>query len=64
MSKSKSKDKNLRAVMGIVDARSKRGILSRGANIYKGGSNAAHKGGGPQFGRPKKSAIVRKLYGR
>lgn len=61
---SKSKNKNLHAVMGIVDGRSKTGIFSRGANVYNGVSKAAHKGGGPQFGRPKKKAIVRRLYGR
>ena len=35
------------------DSRSTQGILSRGKNIYNGGSNAAHRGGGPQYGRPR-----------
>lgn len=44
-------------VLGIPDSRSLTGILSRGANVYKGASMSAHRGGGPQFGRPKKNQI-------
>jgi len=50
------------------DARGPVGILSRGKNIYNHGSNAAHMGGGPQFGRPRngsmqqfENAIARRL---
>lgn len=35
------------------DPRGKQGIYSRGMNVYNGGSNSAHSGGGPQFGRPR-----------
>jgi len=52
------------------DARGPVGILSRGANIYNSGSNAAHMGGGPQYGRPRngspqqfENAIARRLGG-
>lgn len=39
---------------GIQDSRGPKGILSRGKNVYNGGTSAAHSGGGPQFGRPRK----------
>lgn len=52
----------------MKDSRGPVGILSRGKPIYNGGSNAAHMGGGPQFGRPAngsmqqfENAIGRKL---
>lgn len=61
-----------RRLSGVQDARSMVGILGRGKNIYPGGSSAAHRGGGPQFGRPKgagdkvpkRSAIRRRLAQR
>lgn len=43
-----------RRLRGMKDPRSTVGIMSRGKNIYKGTSHAAHSGGGPQFGRPRK----------
>lgn len=51
-------------LLGLDDSRSTRGILSRGANVYKGGSASAHKGGGAQYGRPSKNAIQRRLRGK
>jgi hypothetical protein len=54
-------DSILKRVYGLVDARSRQGIYSRGKNVYRGGSAQAHKGGGKQFGRPKKSAIARRI---
>lgn len=42
---------------GKQDPRGPVGILSRGKPIYGGFSNAAHRGGGPQFGRPKKGSM-------
>lgn len=61
-----------RRLSGVQDHRSMVGILSRGKNIYNGGSSAAHRGGGPQFGRPTgakdkvpgRSAINRRLAQR
>lgn len=41
-----------RRMTGQGDSRGPSGILSRGTNVYNGGSPAAHSGGGPQFGRP------------
>lgn len=41
-----------RRLRGQKDSRSTQGIMSRGANVYNGGSNAAQRGGGSQFGRP------------
>lgn len=41
-----------RRLTGQPDARGPAGIMSRGSNVYNGGSSAAHSGGGPQFGRP------------
>lgn len=41
---------------GRQDPRGPVGLFSRGAPIYNGMSNAAHRGGGPQFGRPKKGS--------
>lgn len=51
----------LKELHGHKDSRSLKGILSRGANVYKGGSSRAHFGGGQQFGRPTKKAIKRRL---
>ncbi len=48
----------LKELMGLQDSRKRRGIYSRGRNIYRGGSTAAHRGGGVQFGRP---TIARRL---
>ena len=42
-------------LMGLQDAKGMRGILSRGKNVYNSTSNAAHSGGGIQYGRPKGS---------
>ncbi len=39
---------------GQRDARGMQGIFSRGKAVYNGGTSAAHSGGGPQFGRPRK----------
>lgn len=44
-------------LQGNKDSRGLQGILSRGTNVYNGGSTAAHSGGGPQFGRPKKNPV-------
>lgn len=46
----------LQKLRGLHDARSSRGILARGKNVYNGGSSAAHRGGGNQYGRPKKGS--------
>lgn len=54
-------DSLLKRIYGLTDARSKRGILSRGKNVYRGGLPNAHKGGGKQFGRPRKKAIAKRL---
>lgn len=51
----------MKELSGHQDSRSLKGILSRGANVYKGGSSRAHSGGGKQFGRPSKKAIKRRL---
>lgn len=51
----------LKKLQGISDPRSTKGIFSRGANIYNSGSHSAHSGGGPQFGRPSKKAIQRRM---
>lgn len=53
-------------LLGQVDSRGMQGIFSRGKNIYHGGTNAAHSGGGPQYGRPRKrpnlqNAIQRRM---
>lgn len=63
-----NQQKKQRELLGIQDARGPVGILSRGKPIYRGGSNAAHMGGGPQFGRPRngsmqqhENAIARRL---
>lgn len=47
----------LKRLNGEQDSRSMIGMLSRGKNIYNGGSKAAHSGGGAQFGRPKENLI-------
>jgi hypothetical protein len=52
-----------RKLMGVPDARGPVGILSRGANVYRGTSLHAHSGGGPQYGRPRKAAAMRR-FGR
>lgn len=49
---------------GEKDSRGPIGIFARGKNVYKGGSQAAHSGGGIQFGRPSKNAIRRRQQGR
>ena len=54
----------VRRLSGVKDSRGKIGIFSRGANIYNGGSKAAHKGGGVQYGRPRKEAIERRMRRR
>jgi hypothetical protein len=41
-----------RRLRGIHEPAGMVGILGRGRNVYGGGSNVAHSGGGPQFGRP------------
>lgn len=56
-----SMDKTIKILQGHHDARSLRGRMARGNNVYKGTSQAAHRGGGIQFGRPKKAAISRRL---
>ncbi len=61
-----------RRLGGLQDHRGPVGILSRGKNIYNGVSSAAHRGGGPQFGRPKgardrvpnRSAVTRRIAQR
>lgn len=47
-----------RRLMGLRQAGSMSGVLSRGKNIYNGVTYAAHSGGGPQFGRPRGSRDV------
>lgn len=44
-----------RRMTGQQDSRSTPGMLSRGSNVYNGGSPNAQSGGGPQFGRPPSS---------
>jgi len=46
-----------------TDPRGLQGIMSRGRNVYRGGSSAAHMGGGPQFGRPPSvpTALLRQV---
>lgn len=46
------KDALQRRLTGMRDSRSKQGIMSRGANVYKGGAPQARTGGGPNIGRP------------
>lgn len=53
------------------DSRGTTGEMARGKTIYSGGSTAAHRGGGPQFGRPvgakdkmKSSAVRRRIAAR
>lgn len=46
-----------RRLSGEQDSRGPKGIFSRGKNVYNGGTGAAHSGGGPQFGRPRKSVL-------
>ena len=50
----------MKKLMGLQDAKGMRGILSRGKNIYNSTSNAAHSGGGQQYGRPKGSKTKKK----
>ena len=59
-----SKDALLRRLSGIKDSRGAVGIAARGKNIYRGGSRAAHSGGGIQFGRPRKGSISRRMRKR
>lgn len=47
-----------RRMAGLVDPRGKVGTLSRGRNIYKGGSYAAQRGGSTKIGRPVGSGDV------
>ena len=48
-------------LQGVQDPRSKVGMMARGKNMYPGG-NAAHEGGGSQFGRPSmQSAAKRRM---
>lgn len=54
----------LRRLSGVKDSRGKIGMFSRGKNVYNGVSSAAHKGGGIQFGRPKKAALERRMRRR
>lgn len=42
-------DQLLRKLMGDNDPRGMQGIMSRGANVYRGTSNAAHSGGGIDY---------------
>lgn len=50
-----------RRLLGHTEAAGKAGIFSRGKNIYNGVSHSAHRGGGPQFGRPTGSKDVNRL---
>lgn len=43
----------------VNDPRGLEGILARGSNVYNGAGNAAHSGGGPQFGRPPTDGPMR-----
>jgi hypothetical protein len=58
--------KQIQTLQGIKDQRGPVGILSRGKNVYgAGGSLAAQKGGGPQYGRrPSNTAVQRRLFNR
>lgn len=55
------RDNLLKKLSGVKDSRSTQAIFSRGANIYNSGSHAAHKGGGQQFGRPRREAVLRRM---
>lgn len=57
VSKETTDQKAIDNLRGIKDSRGPIGILSRGKNIYNGGSTAAHSGGGPQFGRPANGSM-------
>lgn len=47
-----------RKAASVSDPRGLTGQLSRGRNVYRGGSNAAHRGaGGPNMGRPQENAM-------
>lgn len=54
-------DSFLKEIYGGKNSNGKIGMLARGKNIYDSTSGAAHKGGGSQYGRPKKKAIARRL---
>lgn len=41
-----------RRLSGNKDSRGPQGIMSRGKNVYNGGTNAARSGGGANIGRP------------
>lgn len=56
-----SLEKLQKVLQGHKDSRSLRGRITRGNNVYRGASLAAHRGGGIQFGRPSKAAIKRRL---
>lgn len=51
------KDAIERRLTGVQDSRGPVGIAARGANIYRGGSSAAHSGGGAQYGRPRTNPV-------
>lgn len=51
----------MRRLMGLKDARGKVGMYSRGKNVYRGGTHAAHAGGGVRYGRPPKEALARRM---
>lgn len=51
----------MRRLLGLKDSRGKVGIYSRGKNVYRGGTHAAHAGGGVQFGRPPKEVLARRM---
>lgn len=50
-----------RALTTGPDARSSRGIFSRGKNVYNGGASASNTGPLKKIRRPKQAAIGRRL---
>lgn len=57
--------KQVQTLNGLKDPRSTEGIFSRGANVYNGGSLAAQRGGGLQYGRypAYQQSAYRRLFG-
>lgn len=52
----------MKELHGLPDSRGPVGQFARGKPVYLGGSNAAHRGGGPQYGRPRKGSAKELEY--
>ena len=52
----------LEKLQGFQSSKGPVGIAARGKNVYRGTSHAAHKGGGPQYGRPRKRNTLMRTY--